>query len=46
MASTLTDVKNFFEEGPSGRKVSMAELKALSKEERHELIEMLDAAQQ
>lgn len=36
----LTAIKKFFEEGPSGRKVETAELKALTQEERVELGKM------
>jgi len=33
----LEAIRKFFSEGPSGRKVEMTELKALSTEEREEL---------
>ena len=40
--SGLTLVKRFFEEGKHGRKVILEELKALSSEDRKELIELVE----
>jgi hypothetical protein len=44
--ATLSELRSFFEEGPSGRKVTTAELRELSKPERDELCELLDAIDQ
>ena len=35
--ATVKDVRKFFEEGDSGRKVTVAELRALSPEDRQEI---------
>ncbi|GAH36202.1 unnamed protein product [marine sediment metagenome] len=39
--SALTLIKRFFEKGEHGRKVTLDELKALSKEDREELVELV-----
>ena len=38
---TIGDVKRFLEEGPDGRKVTMAEFKALTDEDKQELKDSL-----
>jgi len=40
--ANMGEIKKFFEEGPNGKKVKVAEMKALSPADRKELSTLLD----
>ena len=40
--ATMAEIKRFFEDGPNGKKVKVAEMKALSMVDRKELSDLID----